>query len=275
MWRGIWNLAAVIVMMFATGLGMTAPAQAGQVEVLWLGQATVRITSTEGKVIVIDPFLRKNPKTPAAYKDLKALGKVDLILVTHSHFDHVADVGALAKMDDAKVVGNGALPHQMIAYGMIAKGQGISMNTSGTIQPLPGIKIHMVPAEHSSALTVQDPETKKRLRVYGGMPVGYVVEFENGFKIYHSGDAGVFSDMALIHKMFPPDLALVAIGGHFTMDPAGAALAVRDYLKPAQVIPIHYGTFPPLKGTPAQFKAALGTTTIKVLDVMPGDAVKF
>ena len=113
-------------------------AQAGEAEVLWLSQATVRITSVESKVIVINPFLRKHPETPSVYKDLKALGKIDLILVTHGHFDRVADVPALAKLSGAKVAGNDPLPHQMTAHGMIAKGQGISVNKSGTIQPLSG-----------------------------------------------------------------------------------------------------------------------------------------
>ena len=263
----------------ATGVAAAAVLWSGLawsagIEVLWLGQAATRITTPSGKVIMIDPFLRKNPKTPAAYKDLKALGKVDLILVTHGHFDHTADVGELAKLTGAKVVGNGALPHQMTAYGVIAKGQGISMNKSGTVMALgPGIKVHMVPAEHSSSLGVMDGD-KKRI-VYSGMPVGYVIELENGFKIYHSGDTGVFGDMALINTFYAPDLALVAIGGHFTMDPKGAAYAMDKLVKPKQVIPIHYGTFPPLKGTPAELKAALGNSSIKVLDVEPGQAVKF
>ncbi len=102
-----------------------------------------------------------------------------------------------------------------------------------------------------------------------------VVELENGFKIYHSGDTGVFDDMALINTFYAPDLALVAIGGHFTMDPQGAAYAMDKLVKPKQVIPTHYGTFPPLKGTPAELKAALGNSSIKVLDVEPGQAVKF
>lgn len=249
---------------------------AAPIEVLWLGQATTRITTVNGKVIVIDPFLVKNPKTPEKYKDLKALGKVDLILVTHGHFDHTADVGELSRMNNAKVVGNGEMAAQLTGYGVIEQGMAISMNTSGTLQPFgDAIKIHMVPAEHSSGLAVEDPDTHKKHTVYSGMPVGYVVELENGFTIYHSGDTGVFGDMALIDKFHDLDLALVCIGGHFTMDPLGAAYALTQYLKPKQVIPIHYATFPPLKGTPAQLKAAMGDSSIKVLDVEPGQALRF
>ncbi len=250
-------------------------AAAQKIEVLWLGQATTRITSTTGKVIVIDPFLKKNPKTPAKYKDLKALGKVDVILITHGHFDHTADAVALAKMNGAKIVANGALVRQLTRFGGFPKKQTISMNKSGAVMPIgAGIKIHMVPANHSAGMAIKRADGKREI-VYAGEPVGYVVELENGFKIYHSGDTGIFGDMALIHSLYAPDLALICIGGHFTMDPKIAAIAVRTLLKPKMVLPIHYATFPPLKGTPAQFKAAMKGSNIKVLDAQPGQALTF
>jgi L-ascorbate metabolism protein UlaG (beta-lactamase superfamily) len=155
------------------------------------------------------------------------------------------------------------------------------MNKGGTVAPLGrGIKVHMVPAEHSSSvdllnLGLYNPDSNPHRFLAGGAPVGYVVELENGFKIYHSGDTDVFGDMALINKFFRPDLALVCIGGHFTMDPERAAYAVRELIKPKQVIPIHYGTYPIINRTPAEFKAALGDAPIKVLVVKPGQAVKF
>jgi L-ascorbate metabolism protein UlaG (beta-lactamase superfamily) len=155
------------------------------------------------------------------------------------------------------------------------------MNKSGTVTPLGAdIKVHMVPAEHSSSVDLPGlglplvQENGQRF-LDAGAPVGYVVELENGFKIYHSGDTGVFGDMALIHDLYAPDLALVCIGGHFTMDPEGAAYAMRELVKPKQVIPIHYGTYPVIDRTPAEFKEALGDTSIQVLDVTPGQAVKF
>ena len=111
--------------------------------------------------------------------------------------------------------------------------------------------------------------------IAGGDAVGYVLEFENGFKIYDTGDTDVFGDMALINKFFKPDLALVCIGGHFTMDPEHAAYALRELIRPKQVIPMHYGTYPVINRTPAELKTALGDAPIKVLDVKPGDAVKF
>jgi L-ascorbate metabolism protein UlaG (beta-lactamase superfamily) len=253
-------------------------ALAEQVEVLWLGHSTFRLTSTTGKVIVIDPFFKKNPRAPAKYKDLKALGKVDLILVTHGHGDHISDLPELAKMTGATVVANFELGNNLVALGMLDGSKTIAMNKGGTVAPLgPGIKVHMVPAEHSADadLPAIKSETAGVRHFGGGAAVGYVLEFESGFRIYHTGDTDVFGDMALISKFYKPDLALVCIGGHFTMDPERAAYALRELIRPKQVIPMHYGTFPVVNRTPAELKAALGNAPIKVLDVKPGEAVRF
>ena len=269
--------------MFAvfTAVLIAGTAWAQPVELLWLGHATVRITSTTGKVIVIDPFLTKNPKTPDKYKDLKALGKVDLILVTHGHADHTRDLGELARLTGATVVANFEYAIQLGKFGVIDPDKAIAMNKGGTVTPLGrGIKVHMVPAEHSSAVDLLNFGTQRPIAasyrfIDGGAPVGYVVELENGFKIYHSGDTDVFGDMALINRFYEPDVAMVCIGGHFTMDPQRAAYAVRELIKPKQVIPIHYGPYPIINRTPAEFKDALGDTPIKVIDVVPGQALKF
>ncbi len=253
---------------------------AGEVEVLWLGHSTTRITSVEGKVIVIDPFFKKNPKTPVQYRDLNALGKVDLILVTHGHSDHIGDLQELARLNGATVVANWEFSLNIISLGLLDADKVIAMNKGGTVTPIGrGIKIHMVPAEHSSAINLEtmdlEWEPGSPSQLFTGAAVGFVVELENGFKIYHTGDTGVFGDMALINTFYAPDLALVCIGGYFTMDPEGAAYAVRELIKPKQVIPIHYGTFPVINRTPAEFKKALGDSPIEVLDVNPGQVVKF
>lgn len=265
-------LTVAIVLLF------TGVALAQQVEVLWLGHSTFRITSTTGKVIVIDPFFKKNPRAPAKYKDLKGLGKVDLILVTHGHGDHISDLRELAKMTDATVVANFELGNNLVALGMLDGSKTIAMNKGGSVAPLgPGIKVHMVPAEHSADadLPAIKSETARVRHFGGGAAVGYVLEFESGFRIYHTGDTDVFGDMALINKFYKPDLALVCIGGHFTMDPERAAYALRELIRPKQVIAMHYGTFPVINRTPAELKAALGDAPIKVLDVKPGEALKF
>ena len=268
----------LLLLLSVIGQLFAGVALAQQVEVLWLGHSAFRFTSTKGKVIVIDPFLTKNPKTPAKYKDLKNLGKIDLILITHGHQDHLGDSVELAKMTGSTVVSTTEVVGNLVALGVVDGAKTIAMNKGGTVTPLgPGIKIHMVPAEHSGSVDLQavKPGFTGARFLAGGTANGYVVEFESGFKIYHSGDTDLFGDMALISKFFKPDLSLVCIGGHFTMDPERAAYAVRELIQPKQVIPMHYGTVPVLNRTPAEFKAALGNTSIKVLDVKPGEALKF
>ena len=254
------------------------------IEVLWLGHGATRLTSESGKVIVVDPFLKKNPSTPDKYKDLTEIGKVDLILVTHGHIDHTDDLEELASLNDATVVANFELANQLAAIGAVEKSKIIAMNKGGTVAPLGrGIKVHMVPAEHSSSLDLwvfgshlnNSMDIEDRRYLEGGVSVGYVIEFENGFTVYTSGDTSVFGDMKLINEFYSPDLALVCIGGHFTMGPEGAAYAIRELIKPKQVIPIHYGTYPIINRTPTEFKSALGDARIEVLAIEPGEAVRF
>jgi L-ascorbate metabolism protein UlaG (beta-lactamase superfamily) len=256
-------------------LATSVQAQGGKTEVLWLGQAAFKITTPKGKVIVIDPFLVKNPKTPDQYKDLKALGNVDMIIVTHGHFDHTADLPALAELTGAKVLMNADMGTTYGTLGIVPAKQLLRFNKSGPVKPDEGITVTMVHAEHSSSVVHTDPETKKQTVHPGGEPVGYIIKLENGFTIYHAGDTGVFADMKFIGEYYKPDLALLPIGGHFVMDPAHAAYATRTMLKPKHVVPMHYGTFPPLKGTPDEFKKALGKTQTKVHVMQPGDTLKF
>jgi L-ascorbate metabolism protein UlaG (beta-lactamase superfamily) len=252
-------------------------AQSGKVEVHWLGQAAFKITTPTGKVIVLDPFLTQNPKTPADYKDLAKLGNVDLILITHGHGDHVGDVKDLAARNSgAKVYGPAGLIATLTDLGWIKPEQGVRFGKGGKVQPLgPHITITQVRAEHSSEVTVTDPETKKSTTYPGGEPAGFIIEMENGFKIYHMGDTGLFGDMKLIADYYKPDLILMPIGGHFVMDPQDAAYATKEWLKPKFVIPMHYGTFPVLKGTPQEYIAALGQTSTKVFPINPGDKIEF
>jgi L-ascorbate metabolism protein UlaG (beta-lactamase superfamily) len=263
---------AVLVLAWCLAAGQSAVA----FELQWFGQSAFKITTPGGKVIVIDPFITGNPKTPDALKDLSKLGRVDLILVTHAHADHVGDTAELARMTGAKVAMNADLGQTFATLGIVPREQLIRFNKSGAIKPLgEGITITMVHAEHSSELVHTDPASGKKRVFPGGEPAGYVIELENGFKIYHAGDTGVFGDMRFIGEYYRPDLALLPIGGHFTMDPVHAAYAVRNLLQVRRVIPIHYGTFPALKGTPEQLKQALGDYSAELLVMQPGDVRQF
>src|SRR6267142_1832692 len=250
--RNVIKLASALVV--ALSLALSAPllpAQSGKTEVLWLGQATFKITTPGGKVIVIDPFVTGNPKTPADLEDL-------------------------AKRSGAKVFGPAGLVQSMIEIGWLTAEQGVRFGKGGKVQPLgPQITITQVRAEHSSELTVTDPATKKTTTHVGGEPAGFIIQLENGFKIYHMGDTGLFGDMKLIADYYKPDLVLIPIGGHFVMDPIDAAYATKEWLKPKFAIPIHYGTFPVLKGTPQEYMAALAQTTTKVFPINPGDRLEF
>jgi len=248
-------------------------AQTAKAEVHWLGQATTKITTLTGKVIVIDPFLTNNPKTPPQYKNLDTLGKVDVVLVTHGHGDHTGDVAELAKRTGATVLGPAGLIATMIDLGWVTTEKGVRFGKGGRVNPLgPQITITQVRAEHSSEVTVTDPTTKKSTTYPGGEPCGFIVEVENGFKIYHMGDTGLFGDMRLIGDYYKPDLIMIPIGGHFVMDPRDAAYATKEMLKPKFAIPFHYGTFPVLRGTPQEYQAALGQTSTDLSDQPGGQA---
>ncbi len=265
----------------AAALALSLPALAqtpGKIKVQWLGQAAFKITTLTGKVIVIDPWLKTNPKTPEAFKKLDALGKVDLVLVTHGHFDHMADAPELANMNEAPLWAPAGLSQSFAMLGLLPANRANRMNKSGTVTPVgPNVKVTMVKAEHSSEMVWRNPATGKDEVHVGGEAGGFIIEFENGFKLWHMGDTGVFGDMKLIGEMYKPDLVLMPIGGgQFVMNPADAAMAARDLIKAKAVVPMHYLTNPALPGTPAQFNAALGGgNSIKVLVPNPGDTLEF
>lgn len=268
--------ACLFLVLACAGAVTAAEKDKGRVTVQWFGQSAFKITSVSGKVILIDPYLTKNPKTPEQHKDLKALGKVDLVLITHAHGDHVGDGPALARMHNAPLYGPAGLNDTLTALGLLPKELSKRFNKGGVIQPLgPGIRITMTRAEHSSEFRWDNPASGKTEVHVGGEPAGFIIEFENGFKLYHMGDTGLFGDMKFIGEYYKPDLVLIPIGGHFVMSPVDAAYATRHYLKPRNAIPIHYGTNPNLKGTPEEYLRALGKTATKVNVIQPGQEVIF
>ena len=250
-------------------------AQPARTEVLWLGQSAFKITSPGGKVIITDPWLRLNPLTPPQYKNLEALGKVDLLLVTHGHLDHFADAPALAVLNRIPLFAPGDMNQSAALLGILPPEQLPRFNKGGTINPLPGIKVTAVHAEHSSVLVWKNAATGKDETHVGGEPLGFIIELENGFRIYHMGDSGLFGDMKFIAEYYKPDLVLIPIGGNFTMGPADAAFAIREWLKPKFVIPMHYGANPLGNGTPAELLQALGASSTSVLVLKPGEKAEF
>lgn len=260
----------------ATSASSSAKPDGAKTEVLWLGQSAFRITTPGGKVIVTDPWLRPNPLTPPEYKKLEALGKVDLLLVTHGHADHFADAPDLARLNNVPMYAPGDMNQTVGLLGILPANLVPRFNKSGTITPVPGIKVTAVRAEHSSIIVWKNPQTSKDEAHPGGEPVGYIIELENGFRIYHMGDTGLFPDMKFIADYYKPDLVLMPIGGHFTMDPKDAAYATREWLRPRYVIPMHYGANPLGKGTPAEFVQALGDGKgTQVLALKPGEKASF
>ncbi len=264
------TLVAALCLLWGAG----AHAQ-GKAELLWYSQAAFKLTTPGGKVIMIDPWIMGATKIPPELKDLSKIGKVDLILVTHGHGDHLGDAMEIAKTNDVPMWAPAGLNQMLLTLGLMPAKLVPRMNKGGTIEPFPGVKITQVHAEHSSEMILKDPATGKDTSYFAGEPVGFIIQLENGFKIYHMGDTGLFGDMKFIGEYYKPDLVLVPIGGHFVMDPKDAAYAIKELIKPKMAWPIHYASNPLLRGTPAEFKAAIGQTSIQVIDAEPGAKKEF
>jgi L-ascorbate metabolism protein UlaG (beta-lactamase superfamily) len=248
----------------------------GRTELLWFGQSASRIKTPGGKMILLDPWITGGPKVPPMYKNnLAAIGPIDVLLVSHAHVDHLGDSPEVAKTNNIKLYGPADMVTSMTTLGMIPAELGWRFNKSGQVIPAPGIKVTAVNAEHSSLLLWKNPATDKMESHAAGEAVGFIIELENGFKIWHMGDTGLFGDMKLISEYYKPDLVLIPIGGNFTMGPADAAYALRNLIKPKMVIPVHYGSNPMAKGTLAEFQAAMKGSPIKVITMTEGQTVQF
>ena len=227
------------------------------IKITWLGHATFRVETPGGKIILIDPWVMGNPACPTTERNVK---KVDVMLCTHGHFDHIGDAVEIAKKHNPKVVGIPELCGWLSRKGVKHTAE---MNKGGT-QTVDDIKVTMVHADHSCGIKDGDE------LVYGGEACGYVVEFSNGMKIYHAGDTNVFGDMKIIRELYAPEIAMIPIGDHYTMGPREAAYAC-NLLKPKTVIPMHFGTFPPLIGRPSYLKKLVPDMEIR--EMKPGETI--
>jgi L-ascorbate metabolism protein UlaG (beta-lactamase superfamily) len=237
---------------FAQGGGKPA-AGGGKTEFTWYGHAAFVVKTPGGTVIAIDPWL-SNPKDPDKQAAQK-LEKVDYILVSHGHADHVGDAVAIGRRTGAKLVTSFELGNALVAAGYPKESANMQTlgNMGGAVEAGDATVI-MVPAAHSSSFTDDKGVTHP-----AGNPLGFVIKVKGGPTIYHTGDTDVTSDMRLIPDRYGAvDVLLACIGGHFTMDPAGAALAA-ELVKAKTVVPMHYGTFPVLTGTPDELARAIGT----------------
>jgi L-ascorbate metabolism protein UlaG (beta-lactamase superfamily) len=230
------------------------------VSIKYLGHSTFLFTTPAGRKLLIDPWVQGNPACPEKDKNLSG---VDTMLITHGHADHMQDAVGIALKFKPKV----ACIYEIALY-LGSKGveDVVGMNKGGSAR-LNDIKATMVNAHHSSSIIREDGKI-----IYAGEPAGFVVEFENGFKIYHAGDTCVFGDMKLIADLYQPDLLLLPIGDLYTMDPREAAYACR-LMNAKQVIPMHYGTFPPLTGTPEELRRLTADLGTEVLAMKPGETL--
>lgn len=226
--------------------------------ITWLGHATVLIQTAKGTNLLIDPFIAGNPKYP---KSFVLPEKIDYVLLTHGHGDHISDVVPVATKHGSTVVAIYELSAYIASKGVKST---TGMNLGGTVQ-LNDVAVTMVDAKHSAA--AQDDEGTH----YVGVAAGFVLTIADGPVLYHAGDTCVFGDMKLIAQLYRPEVAMLPIGGFYTMGPKEAALAV-EFLEPKMVLPIHFGTFPPLVGTPKEL-ASLIDSSVEVAMCSPGETM--
>ena len=226
--------------------------------VTWLGHATVLVQTPKGTNILIDPFIENNPKYPRKFELPK---NIHYVLLTHGHGDHISDAAPVAKKHASNVV---AIYELAAFVGQKGVKNTTGMNMGGTVQ-LDDVAVTMVDAKHSSGA-----EGKSGTQ-YAGIAAGFVLTITDGPVLYHAGDTTVFGDMKLIKELYHPELAMLPIGGFYTMGPKEAALAAQ-FIEPKAILPIHFGTFPPLTGTPDQLAEFL-KGSIEVIKISPGESI--
>jgi L-ascorbate metabolism protein UlaG (beta-lactamase superfamily) len=224
----------------------------------WLGHASFRVDSPGGKRIYVDPFLNGNPKTPDSEREPE---RCDLVVLTHGHGDHLGDTVAIHEKFGCPVVAQVELRSWLTKNGVADDGGAHGPNKGGTVT-VDDVKVTLTHANHSSSA----PDG-----TYTGESCGVVLELEDGFKLYIAGDTNVFGDMSLIGRIYSPDVAVLPIGGHYTMDPREGAVAL-ELLGVSRCVPSHYGTFPLLTGTPDELRKL--APDVEVLSPEPGETIE-
>ena len=230
--------------------------------ITWLGHSTFLIGLPSGKRIVTDPWLG-NPSCPPAFTKCESLKPVDLILLSHGHSDHLTDVVPLARATGAAVVCIFELGEYLREKGL----QNVQDMGIGGTQQVAGLSITMTQAVHSGSTN-----DAGRIMYLGGA-AGFILRAQGVPTIYFAGDTGLFGDMKIIGEIYQPMIAFLPIGDHYTMGPDTAAIAAR-WLGVRQVVPMHWGTFPLLTGTPEALEGHLKGSGIEVLKLKPGETAQ-
>ena len=276
----ILNVTKTLVVLSILMLGSGVHASAQETKIKWFGHAAFSITTPNGKVLLIDPWLR-NPSNPEARngKDpLAAIAKVDYILLTHGHRDHVGDAVEIAKKTGAVLISNPELAGNLVKLADFPSKQAETdavMGIGGEIQIADGeVTVAMTSAIHSSSVFNPKAGATEPERAYGGNPAGFVIVIRNGPTIYHSGDTAYFKDMETIGENYSIDVALLNIGGHFGMEPKMAAKAAQS-VRAKLAIPQHFGTFPGIVQNADGFAAELKKLKINFYEMKPGETITF
>ncbi|HEX8396620.1 MAG TPA: metal-dependent hydrolase [Pyrinomonadaceae bacterium] len=272
------NLFGFLTVLFMLGTVYQVSAQ--ETKIKWFGHAAFSITTPKGKVLLIDPWLNNplNPEAKDGKNSLTAVPKVDYILLTHGHRDHLGDAVEIAKKTGAALICNPELAGNLVKLADFPEKQAQTdaiMGIGGEINIADGeVIVAMTPAVHSSSVFNPKASATEAERAYGGNPAGFVVIIKDGPTIYHSGDTAYFKDMETIGEQYKVDVALLNIGGHFGMEPRMAAKAAQS-VGGRLAIPQHYATFPGISANADGFAAELKRLKIPSYEMKPGETITY